>query len=165
MNDVRKSIIAASGLTLVAMIISAAVSRSLATKSGASQATTALSTKNEQQDEAPHQHYSASASRIKSATTGTFDEQVLRSPTPVVVDFYADWCGPCQIQGQILEQFAAEVGGATVVKVDVDKNTDLAERFDVKALPTLLIFKDGRSVAKHVGVATNKELKAALTGD
>ncbi|MEX2139440.1 MAG: thioredoxin [Pirellulales bacterium] len=100
--------------------------------------------------------------QITSATTGNFDEHVLRSAVPVLVDFYADWCRPCQIQSRVLEDFAAEAAGIKIVKVNVDTNVELAERFGVNGLPTLLIVKAGNVVARHSGVATKEQLKAAL---
>ncbi len=109
--------------------------------------------------------HAKASSRIESVTSGTFHEQVLRRSTPVLVDFYADWCGPCQMQGQILEELVVEDAAATVVKVDVDQNADLAQQFGVQALPTLLIFRDGRNVGRHVGLATKEQIKAALQID
>jgi len=82
----------------------------------------------------------------------------------VLVDFYARWCGPCQIQHGILEALAAEAEGFKIVKVDVDQDAELAQRFQVESLPTLLIVKDGRVMGRHVGVARKKQLLSALAG-
>jgi len=86
----------------------------------------------------------------------------LRSCVLVVVDFYAERCGPCQIQGRILKDFAAEFDEGKVVKVDVDQSPELATRYGVQGLPTLLIFQDGKVIARQAGLATKKQLKAAL---
>lgn len=99
---------------------------------------------------------------VELVTATTFDEQVLRASVPVLVDFYADWCVPCQVQGRILEEFAAESAGAKIVKVNVDQDAELAERFQVEGLPTLLIVKDGRVIDRHVGLATKATLRSAL---
>lgn len=104
----------------------------------------------------------ASRGGVETVTATTFDEQVLRSADPVLVDFYADWCGPCQIQHGILEELAAEVEGIKIVKVDVDQDAELAQRFQVNALPTLLIVKDGLVIGRHTGVATKKQLLSVL---
>ncbi len=98
------------------------------------------------------------------ATAGTFENRVLRATVPVLVDFHADWCEPCQIQGRILKEFTGEFAGGRIVKVDVDENPGLAARYDVRALPTLLVFREGHVVARQVGVATKQQLKALLAG-
>ncbi len=112
--------------------------------------------------EAPRTDHKASGAVIEHATAETFANQVLRSPFPVLLDFYADWCGPCQIQDGILKEFAAEFDGGKIIKVNVDESPKLAARYDVQELPTLLIFQDGKVVARQVGLATKKQLKAAL---
>lgn len=114
------------------------------------------------EDVAP-QTYSSRVEPIE-VTAGTFDERVLNSRVPVLVDFYADWCGPCQVQGRILDEFAREVEGFTIVKVNVDDSGDLAERYQIEALPTLLVFMNGRVISQLLGVSSKKELKSALGG-
>ena len=99
---------------------------------------------------------------VESVSEATFDEQVLQSPVPVIVDFYADWCGPCKTQGRILEEFAAELEGAKIVKVNVDDNEVLSQQFRIEAIPVLLIVKNGRVIGRHEGVTTKEQLKAAL---
>jgi len=102
--------------------------------------------------------------QVESASDSTFDEQVLQSSVPVLVDFYADWCGPCQVQGRILEEFAPELRGAKIVKVNVDENDELAQRFHVEGIPTVLIIKNGQVIGRHEGVTTKEQLKSALAG-
>jgi thioredoxin 1 len=97
-----------------------------------------------------------------TATTQTFDEHVLGSSVPVIVDFYADWCGPCKVQSRILDDVATQLDRGKVVKVDVDNDPELAERFNIEALPTLMVFRDGRVVSKTIGVTSKNELLATL---
>ena len=92
----------------------------------------------------------------------TFDQQVLKSPTPVLVDFYATWCGPCQKLGPVLEQFAAETPGVLVVKVDIDHSRELADRYGVQKIPCVILFKDGKPCGRNVGAASKAQLKALV---
>jgi thioredoxin 1 len=96
------------------------------------------------------------ADGIVTLTTATFDETVASSETPVVVDFWAEWCGPCKMIAPILTEIASEQQGKlTVAKLNVDENPDLAMRYNVMSIPTLLVFHKGQ-VAKRVVGAKGK---------
>ena len=87
-------------------------------------------------------------------TDATFNEVVLQSDKPVMVDFWAAWCGPCRMVAPIMDQLTAEYEGkATIVKVDVDSNQEFAAKYGVRNIPTVLVFKGGEVVEKQVGVA------------
>jgi thioredoxin 1 len=87
-------------------------------------------------------------------TDSTFDEVVLKSDKPVMVDFWAAWCGPCRMVAPIMDQLTAEYAGkAVIVKVDVDANQKFAAEYGVRNIPTVLVFKNGEVVEKQVGVA------------
>jgi thioredoxin 1 len=101
---------------------------------------------------------------VEYATEETFDRLVLQSDLPVLVDFYADWCPPCQTLAPILEEFARETTHARVVKVNVDEQPELARRYGVEVLPTLIVFEDGQPSPPHRGFATKPELKALVGG-
>ena len=82
----------------------------------------------------------------------TFEEQVLKSDSPVMVDYWAEWCGPCKMIAPILDEIAQEQAGKVkVVKLNVDENQDTARRFDVMSIPTLIVFKDGQPAKKMIG--------------
>ena len=93
-------------------------------------------------------------SNALEVTAETFEAEVLRSPIPVLVDLYADWCMPCKMMGKVLDQLAPKLAGQVkVAKVNVDRERELAGAFGVSSIPTLLLFKDGRVVEQKVGAA------------
>jgi len=98
-----------------------------------------------------------------TVTDDNFDQLVTASAQPVLVDFWAPWCGPCRMLAPVLDEIAAEnEGRAVVAKVDVDQNPEVANRFGIKALPTLLVFKNGDVVNTIQGLAPKAKLAAAL---
>ena len=91
--------------------------------------------------------------------TNNFEQEVLKSEKPVLVDFYADWCGPCQMMGPVIEEISEELDGkAKVGKINVDENPDVAVEYNVMSIPTLIIFKDGKEIKRFVGVTDKEEL-------
>jgi len=93
---------------------------------------------------------------------GNFN-QLINSDQPVLVDFFADWCGPCKAQAPILESVAKEIKGkAKIIKINVDKNQGLATRFQVRGVPTLILFKNGKTVWRQSGVADKQQLVRML---
>ena len=95
-------------------------------------------------------------------TKENFEEEVLNSSIPVLVDFWATWCGPCQMVGPVIEEIAGEVTDAKVGKVDVDSEPELARKYKVMSIPTLMVFKDGQAVKREVGAKPNVEVNEML---
>ncbi|MGN0242345.1 MAG: thioredoxin [Candidatus Weimeria sp.] len=91
-------------------------------------------------------------------TSDNFDSEVLKSDKPVLVDMWATWCAPCRMQGPIVEKLADELTDVKIGKLDVDENSDIAEKYNVMSIPTLLVFKGGEVVQKAVGVHSREQL-------
>jgi len=99
------------------------------------------------------------ASKPFTTTDRTFDSEVLKSQTPVLVDFWATWCGPCKMIAPVLEEIAGEKDGTLkIAKLDVDQNPETAQKFGVMSIPTLLIFKNGEEVSRIVGYRSKGQL-------
>ena len=93
-------------------------------------------------------------------TEQTFDQEVLKAETPVLVDFWAEWCGPCRMIAPIVEEFARDYDGRLkVAKVDVDENANIAMRYNIMSIPTLGLFKGGQLVERVIGYMPKGELK------
>lgn len=106
---------------------------------------------------------SQATTKIEHVNEGDFDKKVLQSAVLVLVDFYADWCGPCKALAPVLEEFANENPDAKIVKVNVDENYELAARYKIDSIPSLLIFKDSELAARHMGFADKAVLQQLVT--
>ena len=94
----------------------------------------------------------------------SFEDDVLKSTEPVLVDFFAEWCGPCKAMAPALEAVANELKGKVkVAKIDVDQNPEITQRFRIQAMPTLMIFKNGQMASRQVGAAPKQKLEQWIT--
>lgn len=99
---------------------------------------------------------------VLELTAETFEEEVLKAEMPVLVDCFADWCGPCKMMAPVIDEIAAEkAGSASVYKIDIDENMDIAQRYGIMSIPTFIVFKGGQPAAKTLG-AQPKEAVLAL---
>lgn len=99
---------------------------------------------------------------VVTITKSNFEEEVLKSQVPVLVDFWATWCGPCMMQGPVVEELAEEVSAVKFAKVNVDECMELAQQFRVMNIPTLLLFQDGKVAKTQIGFLDKAHLKAFL---
>ena len=99
---------------------------------------------------------------ITHATDETFHQEVLESDRPVLVDFWAPWCGPCKAIAPLLEQIAADRADVRVVKVNIDDNQSMATQYNIRAIPALLLFRDGEVKKQQIGAVGKAELESML---
>ena len=101
----------------------------------------------------------------KKVTDSSFGQDVLGAGKPVLVDFWAEWCGPCKMIAPALEEIAAELGDkVTVAKINIDENPDTPGKYGVRGIPTMLLFKNGQAVAQKVGAAPRSNIQQWLEG-
>lgn len=90
--------------------------------------------------------------------------EIINKPIPVLIDFYADWCGPCQVMSPVLKDVKSELGDkVAIIKINVDKNQALAQKFQVRGVPTFMVFKNGKSLWRQSGVLNKENLVEVLT--
>lgn len=99
---------------------------------------------------------------VKAFNEENFEEEVLKSEGTVLVDFYADWCGPCKAMSPIIDEIAEEVSTTKVGKVNVDESSELAIKYDVASIPTIMVFKNGEPTKTFIGVTEKDEIKSEL---
>ena len=97
-------------------------------------------------------------------TNENFEAEVLKSEKPVLVDFWAAWCGPCQMLLPVIEELAGEVADAKICKVNVDEEPELAEKYSVMTIPTLIVFRDGKPTEKSIGVISREQILKLIHG-
>lgn len=99
---------------------------------------------------------------VLKITNKNFEEEVLNSNKPVIIDFYADWCGPCKMMSPIIDNIAEENSDIKVGKVNVDEAQDIAIKYNIMSIPTIIIFKEGKEYKKFVGVTSKENILSSL---
>ena len=99
---------------------------------------------------------------VLTITDNNFEDEVLNSDKTVLIDFYADWCGPCKMQSPVVDQIAEERADIKVGKVNVDDNPELAEKYEIMSIPTLLVIKNGAVTKQFVGLTSKSEIEEAF---
>ena len=103
--------------------------------------------------------------KIVHITDASFEQDVLKAEGPVLVDFWAEWCGPCKMIAPVLDELAEEYAGRlTICKLNIDSNTETAPRFGVRGIPTLIVFKDGEVAGTKVGALSKSQLATFIDG-
>lgn len=103
--------------------------------------------------------------KLSNITDASFEDEVIKSDTPVLVDFWAEWCGPCRMVTPVLEALSQEFEGKIkIVKLNIDENPEIPARFGVRSIPTLIIFKDGENAATKIGAASRGQLEDFIKG-
>jgi thioredoxin 1 len=101
---------------------------------------------------------------VGKVSDSTFESEVLKATSPVVVDFWAEWCGPCRMIAPALEEIAGSLDGKVkVVKLNVDENPQTAAKYGIQSIPTLMIFKNGQMASRHMGTAPKQKLEQWIT--
>ena len=99
---------------------------------------------------------------VLKITNKNFEEEVLNSNKPVIIDFYADWCGPCKMMSPIIDNIAEENSNIKVGKVNVDEAGELAIKYNIMSIPTIIVFKEGKEYKKFVGVTSKENILSGL---
>ncbi len=106
------------------------------------------------------------SSGINHVTDTSFEQEVLKSPGPVLVDFWAEWCGPCKMIGPVLEEISGEyTGKLKVAKLNIDENPQTPPKYGIRGIPTLMLFKNGQVEATKVGAVSKSQLAAFIDGN
>ena len=110
--------------------------------------------------------YSSMSQGITNVSDDSFDSEVLKADSPVLVDYWAEWCGPCKMIAPVLEEIAREYAGKIkVAKLNIDENTQTPRKYGIRGIPTLMLFKNGQVEATKVGAVSKSQLSAFLDGN
>ena len=99
-------------------------------------------------------------SNVKNITDSDFESEVLKSDNPVLIDFWAEWCGPCKVLGPVIDEVSSEISEVKFTKLNIDENPETAPKYGIRGIPTMLMFKDGELKSTKVGATTKSNLKS-----